>query len=323
MSQLDPLRDGTSSVEALPIKPSDLTVVNAARVSMHKFHNKIDMEKDKGLINYLAKHDHWTPFSHVQYLLERIMNKNEYIDWVNNSTNEQFVRSIVQIGSTSVRFFERGSLFAFLKNGIVTDTMKSQNPLSVQAFDMMDKITDSYLVADYTPKLSEPDSMWWKQNVKEEDVDKLQVASFRIKMPIFIARQWYKHQIGFTRNEVSRRYVDDMPEFFVPSDWRLRADNVKQGSSSEIHEYTKDLQLYISFVTSEVLDKYNELMNEESVCPEQSRSILPQSMYTEFVETASVSAYKRLVGLRTDSHAQLEIQRYAKSIKKLLTFREE
>jgi len=59
------------------------------------------------------------------------------------------------------------------------------------------------------------------------------------------------------------------------------------------------------------------------VCPEQSRSILPQSMYTEFVETASVSAYKRLVGLRTDSHAQLEIQRYAKSIKKLLTFREE
>jgi len=317
--RLDPLGDGISSVEMLPIKPSDLTVVNAARVSMHKFHDKIDMEKDKGLINYLAKHDHWTPFSHVQYLLERIMNKNEYIDWVNKSTNEQFARSIVQIGSTSVRFFERGSLFAFLKNGIVTDTMKSQNPLSVQAFDMMDKITDSYLVADYTPKLSEPDSMWWKQNVKEEDVDKLQVASFRIKMPIFIARQWYKHQIGFTRNEVSRRYVADTPDFFIPNEWRLRADNVKQGSSDDIHEYSGDMQGWISDATFGMLSKYNELIETENVCPEQSRSVLPQSMYTEFVETASLNGYNRLIGLRTDPHAQYEVRKYAESIQKHLT----
>jgi thymidylate synthase (FAD) len=40
-------------------------------------------------------------------------------------------------------------------------------------------------------------------------------ASFHVKAPIFVARQLVKHK--FLRwNEVSRRYVDDEPEFYVP-----------------------------------------------------------------------------------------------------------
>jgi thymidylate synthase (FAD) len=55
-------------------------------------------------------------------------------------------------------------------------------------------------------------------------------ARFRIKMPIFLAREWFRHTVGFARNEVSRRYVDSPPTFYSPSEFRARAANKKQGS---------------------------------------------------------------------------------------------
>src|SRR5690606_26094465 len=58
--------------------------------------------------------------------------------------------------------------------------------------------------------------------------------SLRIKAPIFVARQLGKHQVGLVWNEVSRRYVDEEPEFYTPKYWRARAENVKQGSGSEL-----------------------------------------------------------------------------------------
>jgi thymidylate synthase (FAD) len=171
--------------------------------------------------------------------------------------------------------------------------------------------------------LSDIDNTWWyKKHLYQGlgwDTDKLQVAQFRIRMPIFVSRQWYKHQIGFTRNEVSRRYVSSPPEFFIPHEWRLRADNVKQGSSEEIHEYTDDMAGWIADATYGVQAKYNEMIDVENICPEQARSLLPQSMYTEFVETASINAYKRLFDLRIEGTAQLEVKKYAKNVKKLLT----
>ena len=62
--------------------------------------------------------------------------------------------------------------------------------------------------------------------------------SFRIKAPIFVARQLVKHQVGLAWNEVSRRYVDDEPEFFLPKEWRTRPEgNVKQGSGSTTMDF--------------------------------------------------------------------------------------
>ena len=60
---------------------------------------------------------------------------------------------------------------------------------------------------------------------------------FRIKAPVFVARQLVKHQVGLSWNEISRRYVDNEPEFYIPKSWRLRADDKKQGSSDETIEY--------------------------------------------------------------------------------------
>lgn len=138
---------------------------------------------------------------------------------------------------------------------------------------------------------------------------------FRIKMPIFVARQWYKHSVGFTRNEVSRRYVDDPPEFFVPSVWRARPEGgIKQGSSDD----EVDLEVTITFGSMkaycvQAARAYNELL-KAGVCPEMARMVLPQSMYTEFVEVGSLAAYARLYSLRSSKEAQKEVRLYAEAV---------
>ncbi len=201
------LSDNIGSVELLEVFGDDLTIVNAARVSFHKESHELS-ERDIKLINYLAQHQHVTPFFHP-------------------------------------------------------------------------------------------------------------IIRFRIKMPIFVAREWYRHTIGFARNEVSRRYVTNEPEIFVPETLRMKDKDVKQGSKSEAVQdsagYVEQMRKYCK----QAVTYYNELL-KNNVCPEQARMILPQSMYTEFVETASLAGYARLVNLRIDTAAQREIQQYARYIHHLL-----
>lgn len=133
---------------------------------------------------------------------------------------------------------------------------------------------------------------------------------FHFKMPIFVARQWYKHTIGLTRNEVSRRYVSDEPSFHLPDSLRLAAPNVKQGSSDEEHLFSSSLIELMRYSHGECLRVYKKLI-EEGVCAEQARMVLPQSMFTEFIETGSLAAYARIYSLRCAKTAQYEIQQYA------------
>jgi len=140
---------------------------------------------------------------------------------------------------------------------------------------------------------------------------------FRIKMPIFVVREWYRHTVGFARNEVSRRYVTYEPEFFIPDELRLRDEKLKQGSSSKIVEENSKFVTEMENYSKQALQYYNYLL-ESGICPEQARIILPQSMYTEFIETGSLAAYARLVNLRMDKSAQCEIQKYAYLISSIL-----
>ena len=191
-----------SKVEFVSCMGSDITVVNAARVSFNKQVSELT-NADEKLIAYLAKHNHWTPFSHPQ-------------------------------------------------------------------------------------------------------------ITFRIKIPIFVARQWYKHTIGFTRNEMSRRYVTSEPEFYNCEEWRKKADNVKQGSSDSVIEDWLPNEAYKS-ICSHSFSHYHTLLSC-NVCPEQARMVLPQCTMTEFYETGSLYAYARLCNLRLDSHAQKEIRDVASLI---------
>ncbi len=142
-------------------------------------------------------------------------------------------------------------------------------------------------------------------------------VQFRLKMPIFVAREWFRHTIGFSRNEVSRRYVDSAPECYIPTELRERDKNLKQGSKETVIENNNQVAEKLAQATELAMDCYNMLL-EEKVAPEVARMILPQSMYTEFIETGSLYAYARLCKLRLDPHAQLEIQLYAEAISKAL-----
>ena len=202
---------------------SDLTVVNAARVSFDKTSSQLNHD-DIRLIHYLAKHNHWSPFSH-----------------------------------------------AFLQ--------------------------------------------------------------FRVKAPIFVARQLGKHQVGLSWNEVSRRYVDYKPEFYYPDKWRLKAENVKQGSSEEtvpdeeawcdMNSYQDSWdgpadswphKYYIRDLCKDAVHLYESLMEYPGVAPEMARMVLPQNMYTEWYWSGSLYAFARVCQLRLDKTSQVEVQQIARQI---------
>ena len=182
---------------------SDVNVVNAARCSFAKEVKEFDLEKDTKLINYLAKHNHFTPLCH-----------------------------------TSV--------------------------------------------------------------------------TIRVKAPIFMARQFVKHQIGMTWNEESRRYIDDEPEFYIPNELRGRPVNAKQGSNGVLESSDLFTDMIVA-ESSRCLDLYKHLL-EGSVAPEQCRMVLPQNTMTNWMWTGSLVAFARVVKLRTDSHAQEEAQVLASMI---------
>ena len=134
--------------------------------------------------------------------------------------------------------------------------------------------------------------------------------TMRVKAPIFVARQLVKHQIGLTWNEVSRRYVDDAPEFWWPDAWRLRAENVKQGSSEE----TIPVSRADTFgVEQRTLGLYNDLLRA-GVAPEMARIVLPLNVYTEWYWTGSLMAFARVCKQRLDPHAQKETRAIAQMI---------
>ena len=177
---------------------SDLSVVNAARVSFRKVHEEFVADKDTGLINYLAKHGHWSPFGHAS-------------------------------------------------------------------------------------------------------------MQFHIEAPVFVARQLVKHQVGLVWNEVSRRYVDDEPEFYEPEKWRLAAENKKQGSSGETIKYS------ITSTHNWCRETYQNML-KAGIAPEMARMVLPQSMMTEWYWSGTLIAFARVCNLRCKPDTQLETQLVANQI---------
>lgn len=143
-------------------------------------------------------------------------------------------------------------------------------------------------------------------------------VTLRETVPIFVARQRFKHMVGFAYNEVSRRYVDDEPDFYYPDRWRGRPEgSVKQGSG--LKEFPVDYPLIEyqgnSFDYDSILylcEIWYKTAIAHGIAPEMARMILPQSMYTSYYVTGSLAAWARAYKLRVDPHAQQEIQELAK-----------
>lgn len=134
----------------------------------------------------------------------------------------------------------------------------------------------------------------------------------RVKAPIFVARQLAKHQVGLVWNEISRRYVDNPPEFFFPDKWRKRSPDRKQGSYED-EFVTFAEQLHIESLIKTIAQTYESMINM-GVCAEQARMILPQNMYTEWYWTGSLFAFARVCGLRLKKDTQYETRLIAQQI---------
>jgi thymidylate synthase (FAD) len=136
-------------------------------------------------------------------------------------------------------------------------------------------------------------------------------ARFHVKAPIFVARQLVKHK--FLRwNEVSRRYVDDEPEFYKPDVWRGRSADKKQGSDGVVKLYGVAEQIVDDYV-AEALTAYQVLL-EAGVAPEQARMVLPQSTMTEWWWSGSLDAFADMCNLRRKEDTQYETRLVANSI---------
>lgn len=142
--------------------------------------------------------------------------------------------------------------------------------------------------------------------------------TLHIKAPISIRTQLFKHKVGFTENEVSRRYVKDEPDYYIP-EWRSAPVNgAKQGSDDFINDLVvEDFDRAYHRVSLDAIDTYNMLL-KEGVAPEQARFVLPQGTYTEWWWTGSLAAYARVYALRSDPHAQWEVREYAAAISKII-----
>ena len=138
---------------------------------------------------------------------------------------------------------------------------------------------------------------------------------FRISAPVFVARQLVKHQVGLVWNEVSRRYVDSQPAFYIPQDWRSRAVDKKQGSGQDIVHLSEADLIDISGIYFKAIEIYDRLI-KKGVAPEQARLMLPQSMITEWYWTGSLYAFSRVCNLRLSEDAQRETKEVAEMIAK-------
>jgi len=165
------------------------------------------------------------------------------------------------------------------------------------------------------------DNMWGPPYLKDKDAKLIRYlaehnhispfghcfASFHVKAPIFVARQLVKHK--FLRwNEISRRYVDDEPEFYEPKDWRGRSSDKKQGSEGVVNIILdQEVQWHRQLAT------YKHLLSE-GVAPEQARMVLPQSTMTEWYWSGSLDAFSDMCNLRCKSDTQAETRVVAQEI---------
>jgi len=136
--------------------------------------------------------------------------------------------------------------------------------------------------------------------------------SIRMQAPVPIARQAFKHKIGFIESEESRRYISSRPELYVPDVFRQAAASVKQGSAGAHIDSSHWQSVYKSAGIS-AINSYEEMV-KQGICPEQARFILPQGCEVNWLWTGSLYAFANFYNLRTDSHAQLEIQELANQI---------
>lgn len=139
---------------------------------------------------------------------------------------------------------------------------------------------------------------------------------FHVKLPIFVARQWMRHRVGVSYNEQSARYTHMEQEFYIPAEWRI-SDSKYRTCSEQEKLVTDDQARSIYANALSACSQAYEALLKKGVPRELARGVLPVSLYTQFVFACNMRSLFHFAQLRADSHAQWEIQQYAKGMMKL------
>ena len=142
------------------------------------------------------------------------------------------------------------------------------------------------------------------------------IFQWRIKCPLFVRSQWHRHRT-WSYNELSRRYTSENIEFYIPNEWRIQHEENRQGSQKSIDIPNDKLSSGFSSRCIDSLDYYHWLL-DKGIAREMARMVLPQNMYTVFYGTVNLHNLFHFIELRSDSHAQWEIQQYAKAMEEMI-----
>lgn len=323
----------------------DLKVVNVARVSFAKHVDEFT-EGDERLIRFLATHKHWTPFSHCRetYAIKVQSDNMKFLIFeflsVGLSQAEKtgmVVKYIpgkgVDDGADKGVIYIRHSLYGWanILNKFALDniTLSLALGMYIIGFDLHKKYPVSYKylidqrVQDYidlttarTDEIEYIEQMRTQHTTADAVADDPEFIDYTMyeTVPIAIARQRFKHMVGCTYNEVSRRYVDSEPVFYRPETWRARPDkSIKQGSGAEV---PREVIFNDVFNEDSINGWHNEVykyLTSEAIniAPEMARFTLPQAMMTEYYVTGNMAAWQRFFDQRIEATAQVEIQRLA------------
>lgn len=268
----------------------DLMSVNAARTSFDKQSYSFD-DRDEKLVNYLAREEHWIPHAHQRFTFR----SNKPLIDVNLIDEELIAGMVWMKGFKTVRHSFYGWVQLY-KAGALKE-------LGILAY-LEKKMQVSYH-AYGLPEIKAPILM----PVDIDDPRFIDVTT-RETVPFPIARQKFKHKVGFVESEISRRYVSGMPDIYKVDEWRSTAKNKKQGSAGK-HKFNWLLKPVTSIKNA--FDKaFYWLLIKSNVCPEQARLMLPQGAMTTYISTGSLTAHSRAYKLRIAEDSQKEIQMLAK-----------
>lgn len=146
-------------------------------------------------------------------------------------------------------------------------------------------------------------------------------VTLRCRGPIFLARQLGKHQVGFSWNEVSRRYKDGEAiniECYIPEVVFARPEKLMtQIATPMAQDFADDMRHVIHAAGQSALRQYDHLVGC-GVAPEQARMVLPQSMITEWIWTGSLYGWASLYNQRSSDHAQYEARLFAEEVNKIM-----
>ena len=290
-------------VELIDRSNGDLLAVNSARVSMAKHHDTFDPDTDRRLLAYLARENHFTPYTHARMTVA-IGRDTFDLDGLSETERAGLVWDC-RGGSIKLRHSVFGWA-ALLKADRVT------GPIEYQAIaGLLKKRFPHQFFALFEDRLPVPfgyEKLSGYDESTETDPRFIDVT-FRLTACLPVVRQIQKTMVGLALNEVSRRYVDEAPTFDTPVNWRARpAGNIKQGSGGALNSW-KQAQCRVAFGLAKAVSRicYNLLLGY-GVAPEQARWALLQAMETQGYFTYSLATLKRLHDLRADGHAQVEVR---------------